>query len=546
MRRLFGLLLALLAAAFPVRAKDELVIGITQYPATLNPMIEAMMAKTYVHGMTLRPFVTYDAEWKLVCILCTQLPTLENGLAEPLDLGNGKRGVKMKVTIRPDAAWGDGTPVTTEDVLFAYEVGKHRMSGVTAQEVFRRVIKIEVEDAKTFTIHLDKLTFNYPAQIFDPMPAHLERAAFADPAQYRTRTKYDTEPTNPGLYNGPYRISEVSTGAHIALEPNPAWKGAKPAFRRVVVRAIENTAALEANLLSGGIDMIAGELGLSLDQALAFEKRHGARFNMIYKPGLFYEHIDLNLDDKLLADRRVRQALLWGLDRAALVQQLFAGRQQVADSFVNPLDWVHTKDVAQYRHDPAKAKALLDEAGWSAMRGGIRHNAAGERLALELMSTAGNRSRELVQQVLQSQWRQLGIEVRIRNEPPRVLFGESVTKRKFQTALFAWLSAPESVPRTTLHSAEIPRPDNNWSGQNFTGFRRDDVDALIDAIELELDRDKRAALWRELQAIYAEELPALPLFFRADSYILPKWLKGVVPTGHQVPSTLWIETWRGE
>jgi peptide/nickel transport system substrate-binding protein len=546
MRRLFGLILAFLAAALPARAKDELVIGITQYPATLNPMIEAMLAKTYVLGMTLRPFVTYDADWKLVCMLCTELPTMENGLAEPIDLGDGKRGVKMTVTIRPDARWGDGTPVTTDDVLFAYEVGKNKMSGVTAQEVFRRVIKIEVKDARTFTLWLDKLTFDYAAQIFDPMPAHLERAAFADPAQYRTRTRYDTDPTNPGLYDGPYRIAEVSTGAYIALEPNQAWQGPKPAFRRVVVRAIENTAALEANLLSGGIDMIAGELGLSLDQALALEKRQGARFNILYKPGLFYEHVDLNLDDKVLADRRVRQALLWGIDRNALVQRLFAGRQEVADSFVNPLDWVHTSDVAQYRYDPAKAKALLEAAGWTVLRGGIRQNAAGERLSFELMTTAGNRSRELVEQVLQSQWRQLGIDVRIKNEPPRVLFGESVTKRKFDAAMFAWISAPEAVPRTTLASTEIPRADNNWSGQNFTGFRRADVDRLIDAIEVELDRKKREALWHELQKIYADELPALPLFFRADSYILPKWLKGVVPTGHQVPSTLWIETWRSE
>lgn len=546
MRRLLALILALLAGALPARAKDELVIGITQYPATLNPVIEAMLAKSYVLGMTLRPIVTYDADWKLVCMLCTELPTIENGLAEPIDLGDGKRGVRMTVTIRPDASWGDGTPVTTEDVLFAYEVGRHKMSGVTAQEVYRRVRKIEARDAKTYTIELDKLTFEFAAQLFSPLPAHLERAAFAEPSQYRTRTKYDTDPTNPGLYNGPYRITEVSPGAHIALEPNPAWKGPKPAFRRIVVRTIENTAALEANLLSGGIDMIAGELGLSLDQALAFEKRHGGRFNIIYKPGLVYEHIDLNLDNPKLADRRVRQALLRGLDRKALVDQLFAGRQEVADTFVNPLDWIHTEDVAQYRYDPAKAKSLLDAAGWDVPRGGVRHNAAGERLSLELMTTAGNRSRELVQQVIQSQWRQLGIDVRIRNEPPRVLFGETVTKRKFEAAMFAWISAPEGVPRTTLHSGEIPSAENNWSGQNFTGFRNERVDALIDAIEIELDRDRRAALWKELQAIYAEELPVLPLYFRADSYVLPKWLKGVTPTGHQVPSTLWIETWRSE
>src|SRR5207245_4077706 len=142
------------------------------------------------------------------------------------------------------------------------------------------------------------------------LTAHVDRAAPTEPAQYRLRTKYRTEPTNPGLYDGPYRVSEVVAGAHILLEPNPHWAGPPGHFQRITVRAIENTAALEANLLSGTIDMVAGELGLSLDEALAFEKRHGDAFHMIYKPGLVYEHIDLDLDRPILADRRVREALI--------------------------------------------------------------------------------------------------------------------------------------------------------------------------------------------------------------------------------------------
>ena len=81
----------------------------------------------------------------------------------------------------------------------------------------------------------------------------------------------------------------------------------------------------------------------------------------------------------------------------------------------------------------------------------FRHNAAGDRLSLELMTTAGNRSRETVQQVLQSQWRKLGIEVRIRNEPARVLFGQTLKQRQYTgMAMYAWISAPESLPRRTI------------------------------------------------------------------------------------------------
>lgn len=555
-RRIFAFsIMAMVAAATwltatgPLHAqpkgKDELVVGITQYPTTLHPSIESMLAKTYVLDMTRRPFTAYDASWQLVCMLCTELPSIEKGTAKIEDLAEGKKGIAVTYTIQPEAKWGDGTPITTKDVLFTYEVGKHPQSGVANGELYRRITKIDVKDDKTFTLHFDKLTFDYAAiNDFFILPEHLERARFADPAAYRSRNGYDTDTTNPGLYFGPYRIAEKVVGSHLVLEQNPTWWGKKPHFRRIVIRVVENTAALEANLLSGSIDYIAGELGLSLDQALAFEKRHGSRFDIVYKPSLIYEHIDVNLDSPILKDRRVRQALLYGIDREVINQQLFGGRQPVAQTFVNPLDWVYDKDVAHYARDEKKAAALLEEAGWTAKGKGTRVNAKGEPLVVELMTTAGNKNREQVQQVLQSQWRQLGIDVRIRNEPARVFFGDTVTRRKFSgLALFAWFSAPENVPRSTLHSGEIPTQENNFAGQNYTGYRNPEVDKLIDAIEIELDRDKRKVLWDKLQAIYAEELPALPLFFRADPFIIPKWLKGIEPTGHQDISPLWVENW---
>jgi peptide/nickel transport system substrate-binding protein len=159
------------------------------------------------------------------------------------------------------------------------------------------------------------------------------------------------------------------------------------------------------------------------------------------------------------------------------------------------------------------------------------------------MTTAGNRTRELVEQVLQSQWRRIGVDIRIKNEPARVLFGQTVPHRNFDMAMYAWISAPESVPRSTLHSSEIPSAANGFAGQNAPGFKNPEMDRLIDALEIELDPNKRNVLWAEAQRLYAEELPSLPLFFRSDSFILPKWLSGVRPTGNQYPTTLWITDW---
>ena len=524
----------------------ELRIGITQFPSTLNPLIDSMLAKSYVLAMTRRPLTAYDQDWQLICMLCTELPTLENGLAVPEALADGEQGIAVTYQIHPEARWGDGAPVTSADVVFTWQVGRHPKTGVSDIETFRRILSVEVVDDRSFTLHLDRITFDYNAFGLEILPAHIERPIFeADPAAYRNRTAFDTEPANPGLAFGPYKVVELVSGSHIVLARNGTWWGAKPAFDRITVRVIENTAALEANLLSGAIDMIAGELGVTIDQALAFEKRHGARYDISYKPGLIYEHLDLNLDNPILADKRVRKALILALDREAVSQRLFAGRQPVAHSSVSPLDWVHDPETPTYVFDPEAAKALLDEAGWTRIEDGIRHNAAGERLTLELMTTAGNRSRELVEQVLQSMWREVGIEARIRNEPARVFFGETVTKRKFTgAAMFAWLSSPENTPRSTLRSDQVPSADNAWAGQNYTGFRNAEMDGLIDAIEVELDRPKRKALWARLQRLYAEELPVIPLYWRANAYVLPKWLSGLRPTGHQGTTTLWIEEWQ--
>ncbi len=539
---------ALLFAAAPAAAqakRESLTIGMTQFPATMNPLIDSMLAKSYVLAMVRRPLMTFDADWSLVCLLCTEVPTFENGLAKRIDLGDGNQGVAVTMTLHPKAAWGDGTKLTSRDVAFTIEVGKHPKSGIASSELFRRILKVEIKDDKTFTLHVDRVTFDYNRWILDILPAHLEEKAFAEPADYRNRTLFDREPANKGLYAGPYRVTEVVPGSHIALAPNEHWWGQKPHFQRVVVRVIENTAALEANLLSGAVDYVAGELGLSLEQVLAMEERLKDRFRFVYKAGLIYEHMDVNLDHPILKDKRVRQALLLGIDRGKLSEQLFKGKQPVAHTSVNPLDWVNNPDTPKYGFDPERAKKLLEEAGWTEIRGGIRHNRAGERLSFAFMTTAGNRTRELIQQIVQGQWRQIGIDARILNQPARVFFGTTVTQRKFDgVALFAWVSAPESVPRTTLHSSFIPTAANNWSGQNTTGFKNAEADTLIDRIERELDREKRRALWHRLQVLYAEELPALPLFFRADGYVLPHWLDGVVPTGHQYSTTLWIEQWR--
>jgi len=305
---------------------------------------------------------------------------------------------------------------------------------------------------------------------------------------------------------------------------------------------------LTAHLLSGAIDYIAGELGLTLDQALTFEKRlakqRPGQYRVTYKQGLTYEHIDLPLDRAPFDDIRVRRALMHGMNRTQINDVVFEGRQPPAVGNINPLDTIFTNDVTIYAFDPAKANALLDEAGWKKGADGYRQNAKGARLTLTFATTAGNKSREVIQQSIQSDWKKIGIDAVIKNEPARVLFGSSMRERQFTGGvMYAWLSSPLNIPKTTLHSSMIPSPENNYAGQNYPAYKNPEMDRILDALDVTCGAEENTALWHDLQKLYAEDLPALPLYYRAEAFFIPAWLHGVEPTGHLHPTTLWIENW---
>lgn len=545
-RFLFFVCLALSAFASPAVALDELVLGMSTAPATLNPIIHSMLASAFVNGMTGRPITAYDANWNLVCLLCTVLPTVENGHARIVDLSGGKKGMEIDIELKP-MTWADGQPVTARDIAFTIEVARNPKTGVPSLEEYQRIIKVDVKDDRHLTLTRDRVTFDYNALEFAPLPEHIEKPIFeANPAEYRTRTTFDADPTNPGLAFGPYRIVELVPGSRIALERNPHWTGEKPQFRRVLIKIFENSSSLEANLLSGNVDYVPGESGLSFSQALALAERHSDRFDVVFKPSLIYSHIDVKLDNPLLADRRVRQAILMAIDRKAMSDKLFSGKQPVADADVNPLDPMYSPAARPYDYDPAAAKKLLDEAGFVATGKDVRQNAKGERLSLTLALASGSRTGDQVAQVIQSGLRQVGIDLRLKAAPARIYFA-ALNRREFEgLAMYAWVSSPQNVPRTTLHSSEIPTAQNGWSGQNYPGYANPAMDKALDAAERELDPGKRRAFFADILRLYADDLPVLPLYFRTDAFVIPRQLKGVVPTGNQNCSTLWIEQWRWE
>lgn len=519
-------------------ARDQLVIGVAQFPSGMHPYVDATIVKGYVLGFAQRPVTSFDRDWKLACLLCTEVPTLQNGLAQPESNGAGGQGLAVTLRLKPDLAWGDGVPVTARDVVFTWTRAIDPHSAFSDPRPWLNVRAVDVVDEHTAVLHLKQATYDYN-QWGSLLPEHIEAGAL--------HSAYDERPTEPGLYDGPYIVTEYRAGERIVLERNPHWGGPLPEIRQVVIRAIENTASLQANLLSGDIDMAAENIGLTLDQVLALRRQWPERFTYLFRPSLGYEHINLNLANPILADVRVRRALLLAIDRAAINTKLFEGLQPIAASWVNPLEPNYSGDVPTYGYDPDRARELLAQAGWQPGEDGIRRNGAGEPLSLTFTTTAGNRQRELVQQVLQSQWRAVGIDVAIKNEPARTLFGATLRKREYTgLAMYTYIGEVGGSLRNSLASTMIPTEANGWVGGNNMGFSDPAMDADIAALETELDPKKQKRISADMQRIYAEQLPALPLFFRAEAAVVPTWLHGAALTGHSGYSPRWAEFWRAD
>jgi len=531
-------------------AHDDLTIGLSQFPSSMNPYVDSESVRDYVLGFVSPRITAYGENAENVCLLCTELPTVQNGLAKIEDRADGSKGMAVTIKLKPGLKWADGVPITSKDIAFTARVALDPKTGFALPKGWAKIDKVDLVDEQAAVIHLNSLyvSYNEWAQL---LPEHIEGPAYEQVAAsggYAKMSVFNRAPTTPGLYDGPYVVKDYQSGGQVVLEQNPYWIGTKPSFKRIILKFIQNTAALQANLLSGDVDMVAeGGIGLTVDQALELRKQYPDRFTYMFLPNLFYEHIELAHDNKMLQDLRVRQALVYAADRKTLTEKLFEKMLPVADNFVPPNHPNAAKDIPTIPYDPAKAKALLTEAGYTPGPDGICRNAKGERLSFEFTTTAGNRVRELQQQVLQSYWKASCIEVTIKNEPARTMFGETLKKRLF-TGMVMYGSGLEMTesPRKGYTTSGIPTEANGYGGSNYSAISIPRLDELTDQAEREFDPQKQKAIWAEMQKLYTADLPHVPIFFRADAHVVPKWLKGYTPSGIGDVTSNFSQNWHAE
>ncbi|GIL16284.1 MAG: diguanylate phosphodiesterase [Oligoflexia bacterium] len=522
----------------------ELNIALNAEFETLNPLVNTMMAAIYVQDSTLRPLVKITPNGKIEPVLLKDIPKAKQKTAQ---------GLMTEIEFRAEANWGDGNPVTCQDLKATLEIGLGPKVSTANREDYENIkgIIVDQNNPKKCQVHFKEAKWNFYLTFPRPIPAHLEFPIYQkykdQDLGYERNSLYVREPANPGLYNGPFVVSEIKQGSHILLKRNEKFYGLKPYFDKVIFKWILNTATIEANLRSGVVQM-ASSSGLSLDQALAFEEKiqkEKLPFEVKIIPGFVYSHLDLNLDHPVLQDIKVRQALAHAINRDELAKAFFKNKIKPSHHFAAEIDSWFTDDpkwVKKYEYSRAKANELLEAAGWKMGKKGIREK-EGKSLTLTINSAADNKLSEMVEVFIQGAWKQVGVELQIKNYPARVLFPEILKKRKFEVGFYSWVLNPDGSQLNLLHSEKIPSEKNSFSGSNRPGWKNLKVDQWLEKVETEFESKKRIELMRKVIRAYTEELPAIPLYYRPNNSVIPKGLKNYQMSGHVFSEYLEIEKW---
>jgi peptide/nickel transport system substrate-binding protein len=532
----------LLSAAPTARAAphDTLTIGIAESIGDFNPYFSNALVTIHVQAAARRSMTGITRDGKVYCRFCTEVPTLANGRATITDLADGKHGMDVRYTLKPGLKWGDGAPFTSADFAFAFKVGQSMSPSTT-------IASVEAPNPADLIIHLKATRYDFDRTAPVAVAEHIEGpifAAAANTVDYGNHSEFNRHPENPGLWNGPYLITEYKPGETITMAPNPYWEGAeKPYFQKITWRIIENTAALQANLLSGDVDM-AGEIGLSVDQVLAMQKNAPDRFDISIVPTLGVQQLYVKMDHPLLRDVRVRKAIAMSIDRKTIVAKIFDGRVPVADSFITAGEFGFDSNLGFWPYDPKAARALLAEAGFKPGPDGILVSPTGEKFSIDISAAAGNRVFDLQEQVMQTQLKAVGIDLQIKNQPFRVLLAEGLRMRKFGgLALLSWTPFPDWVPQIRFDSTQIPTEANGWFGNNVYGIADPEMDAALAGALTELDAPKRKLFWNDIVRLAKQDLPIIPLYVLTSQIVTPKWMTGVAPPPLPGLSTGWIERW---
>lgn len=552
---LLSLVLLLSACATIVPSQPEanqqggtLIIGMSQEPDTLNIALCNQTVCAEVNEFINDALVEINAQGEYVAQLATELPTVQNG-------GISEDGLTITYRIRDDIKWSDGEPCDCDDWKFTWELINNPDSGIKSTTGWRDISSVECPDPTT-------IVFNF-SQYF---AAHYQivggawifpRHATGDPAQMQSWA-YNRAP----MGNGPFKISEWVSGDHLTLVRNEnyyLWESdGQPYLDQVSIKFVPSREVGKQLIKTGEIDLLWDLVEADIPEFTALE---GITLSAPSDTGT--ERLILNLRDPeidapcadrlreeglwhwALGDLRVRQAIRYGIDKKLINDKLLYGKATLGTAEIN-LGWAKP-DIPPSPFDPDQARELLEQAGWKDADGdGVRecvdclYAEPGRPLRLGIMTTAGNQTREQVEQVLADMMADIGIELYIDNVSSAELFGSyanGAARRHGQFDIMMYTTSyrpdPQSQMENYYASWNIPCDDNKGRGSNYHRWINDEYDALIELAGSSPDLEVRRDAYQKASKLIDDEVPAIYLYDRLELNAYRDVLQGWIDNNWQ-------------
>lgn len=459
-----AVLLALVAACAPA-PHDALRLAIPTAPLTLDPRYATDAMSARLSRLLHRPLVDFDGQARPV-------PALARW--RQIDARH------YEFTLVEDARFDDGRAIRAADVVATYEAVRDPVRASPLKDSLRNLAAVRALDERRVAFELARPDPLFPGTLTLGVMA-AEDAALPRDAWRRASGAFAREAR---LANGGVRLRRLRDGA------------------RIEVLVVKDASVRALKLVAGEIDLAQGNLPPEMLDWLGTQ----AGVTVLARPGTTYSYLGLALAHPALADRRVREALSLAIDREAITRHLFRGLARPAGGLLPASHWA-AADLAPPPHDPARARALLAEAGYGARPLRLRYKTSADAFRLRVATA------------LQAQLAQVGVELAI-DSLDWATFYADVSHGRFELygLSFVGVSLPD-IFRQVFHGSARPP-----AGLNRGGYAAPDTDRLIEAAEAETDDARRVALYRAVQRRVEYDLPLLPLWFEDQTAVLRREL----------------------
>jgi peptide/nickel transport system substrate-binding protein len=415
-----------------------------------------------------------------------------------------KDDVEYTFRMKREQFWHDGKPVTADDVMFTIGVLQNpELFSLPDLTSLWRTVQVEKLDdysvrfrlAEPFTPFLDSTSIGL-------LPQHIWHNV--DPVELATRS---LRPTPIG--NGPMRVTQINERM-VRLEPSAYFRGARPYINALELHFYPDHGSLFTGYLNGEVDGLSQVLPQDMVEA-------GLRddLNLFSAMQSSYVSIVFNLNNEdvpFFREAAVRQALAHGLNRNRLVEEAIGGQGIVAHAPLIPDNWAYNHGVKQYEYNLERAQQLLDEAGWVDSNGDGIRDKDGRPLRFLLYANDDVFRRALIEHIAQD-WRQIGVEA----IPTAVTFAGLVSDflnpRRFDAAVIGWELYGDPDPYPLWHSTQAV-----GGGQNYSGWANNEADEIMEQTRATTDEQRRRTLYYRFQDIFADEAPAIVLYYPVYTY----------------------------